>query len=375
MTNRKLSQDVLPDKVVLYTRVSSKEQEQEGFSIPAQDRYLREYAGRRGLTIIGQFQDVETAKREGRPGFIGMLKSLKGQEQQCGILVEKTDRLVRNMHDYLRLEDGGLTVYLAKENDVIAPNTKSSQNLMNRIRVVLAQQYVDNLSEETIKGMTEKAAAGLWPSNAPIGYRNVMGTDGKRTIEPDKVNSVVIAKLFEEYASGSYSLKNLTAKAVQQGWKLNGRIPITSVIHQIMRRRLYSGEFDWNGRRYAGQHTPLITIDVWKRAQDILSGRKSSKSRRQTQDFLYRGLIHCGHCDCLCVGEINKAKYVYYHCTGSRGRCGDKYTREEKLQTEILKAVGDLIVPKEVFDWLEAEIGSSQKCEAEAHELRSRQLI
>lgn len=36
-------------QVVLYARVSSKDQEKEGFSIPAQLRLLREYAAIKGL--------------------------------------------------------------------------------------------------------------------------------------------------------------------------------------------------------------------------------------------------------------------------------------------------------------------------------------
>ena len=51
---------------VLYARVSSKDQEREGYSIPAQERAIRDYAIQRGLVIVEQFVDVETAKRSGR---------------------------------------------------------------------------------------------------------------------------------------------------------------------------------------------------------------------------------------------------------------------------------------------------------------------
>ena len=40
-----------PKKAVIYARVSSKEQEREGFSIPAQLKLLREYAERKGFAI------------------------------------------------------------------------------------------------------------------------------------------------------------------------------------------------------------------------------------------------------------------------------------------------------------------------------------
>jgi DNA invertase Pin-like site-specific DNA recombinase len=56
-------------QAVIYARVSSKEQEREGFSIPAQLRQLREYGREHGLTVIEEFVDVETAKQSGRTGF------------------------------------------------------------------------------------------------------------------------------------------------------------------------------------------------------------------------------------------------------------------------------------------------------------------
>jgi len=55
---------------------------------------------------------------------------------------------------------------------------------MHGIKVLMAKNHIDNLSEETRKGMTEKARAGIYPSFAPVGYRNVDGPAGKRIIEP-----------------------------------------------------------------------------------------------------------------------------------------------------------------------------------------------
>src|SRR5213076_3417322 len=87
-------------QAVIYARVSSKEQEKEGFSIPAQLRVLRDHASQAGLTVLREFIDVETAKEAGRTGFGEMLGFLKGTPD-CGVLlVEKTDRLYRNIRDW-----------------------------------------------------------------------------------------------------------------------------------------------------------------------------------------------------------------------------------------------------------------------------------
>jgi DNA invertase Pin-like site-specific DNA recombinase len=56
----------------MYVRVSSKEQEQ-GFSIPAQRQLLKDYAERKGIHVVQEFEDVETAKRAGRTSFSEMV--------------------------------------------------------------------------------------------------------------------------------------------------------------------------------------------------------------------------------------------------------------------------------------------------------------
>ena len=54
-------------------------------------------------------------------------------------------------------------------------------------------------------GEHEKAEQGIWPSYAPLGYVNVDGTNGKRTIQPDPQLVPVIRKMFEWYSTGEYS--------------------------------------------------------------------------------------------------------------------------------------------------------------------------
>ena len=105
---------------VLYARVSSDEQEKEGYSIPAQTKLLREYASNEGFEVAEEFVDVETAKTTGRSGFDAIVKFLtkeakaKSRESRCRvILVEKTDRLYRNMKDYVTLPDDDVDALVA----------------------------------------------------------------------------------------------------------------------------------------------------------------------------------------------------------------------------------------------------------------------
>jgi site-specific DNA recombinase len=174
-----------PPQAVIYARVSSKDQEREGFSIPAQLELLRGYASAQGSEVLQEFVDVETAKQSGRTGFGQMITLLRKNSKCRRVLVEKTDRLYRNLKDWVTLDELGLAIHFVKENVVLSPDSRSSEKFMHGIKVLMAKNYIDNLSEEVRKGLHQKARSGTWPSFAPLGYRNVDGVDGKKTIVPD----------------------------------------------------------------------------------------------------------------------------------------------------------------------------------------------
>ena len=254
-------------QAVIYARVSSKEQEKEGFSIPAQLKLLQEYASVQGYAVAQEFVDVETAKQAGRTAFSQMVAYLKAHPAVRIMLVEKTDRLYRNLKDWVTVDELNIEVHLPKEGVVLSRESRSSEKFMHGIKVLMAKNYIDNLSEEARKGMREKAEQGLWPTFAPLGYRNVLAPNGKRIIEPDPELAPLIRGLFESYAHGTQSIKDAAQEARSAGLtfrKSGSRIP-TSTVHKILRTRLYMGEFEWNGRIYPGTHEPLVSKDLWDR--------------------------------------------------------------------------------------------------------------
>jgi site-specific DNA recombinase len=362
-------------KAVLYARVSSKEQREEGYSIEAQVRLLREYAVKQGFVISEEFIDVESASKSGRTGFNAMLAHLQRHPTCRAILVEKTDRLYRNLKDYATLDvkDWGLDIHLVKESEILSPDSKSSQQFVHGIKVLVARNYSQNLGEETLKGMTEKARAGMYPSCAPIGYRNADGPAGKRVIVPDPDNAPMIRHLFELFASGDFSLKELAAKTRADGLTLRGARIHKSTLHQILRKRLYSGDFDFNGQTHRGTYEPLVPKETWERVQSILDNHGSTNRHRTRHDFAFSGLVRCGHCGCMMVAEIKKGRYVYYHCTGHHGKCPEPYTREELLVEQFARNLRELIVPPEVTEWLQATYVESDLTERAARERAIKQ--
>jgi len=76
---------------VIYARVSSKEQE-NGFSIPAQLKLLKDYAAAQGFKVAQEYVDVETAKQTGRTSFGEMVAYLKSHPSIRVMLVKRRSR-------------------------------------------------------------------------------------------------------------------------------------------------------------------------------------------------------------------------------------------------------------------------------------------
>jgi DNA invertase Pin-like site-specific DNA recombinase len=269
-----------------------------------------------------------------------MVKFMSEQGPSCRVvLVEKTDRFYRSWRDYVTIDDLDIEVHLIKEGNVLARESKSAAKLEHGLHVLMAKNYIDNLSEEARKGMQEKAEQGIWPAKAPLGYRNVVGPNGKKIIEPDPVIAPLITRIFEDYVTGNYSVKQVTPMAQANGLvfrRTKAAVP-TATVHKILRSRLFSGDFDWKGKTHKGTHQPLVSRALWDRVQAILDGRQANKHRKMKHDFAFSHLITCGHCGCSLVGEIKKGKYVYYRCSGYKGKCPEPYVREEDLEARFTR--------------------------------------
>lgn len=338
---------------LIYTRVSSKEQNEEGYSLAAQEKLLREYAAQNGLRIAREFQDVETAKRAGRSAFSDMLVYLRRHKSCRVILVEKTDRLYRNIKDWVTLDDLDVEVHFVKEGIVLSDQSRSSEKFIHGIKVLMAKNYCDNLSEETSKGMRQKASEGIWPSRAPVGYRNVMGDDGKRTIGPDPETGPIVTRLFKAFATGRYTQRELTKLAADMGLTFSKGTRVTmSYVLGILKNPLYMGEFVWNGERFRGRYEPLIDRETWKAAQEAFENRKKGRLYQDTSRWIFARLLRCSHCGCAMVGEEKKGIYIYYHCTKNRGECPARYVREETVALAFWKSLQGIRLRPEISDWL-----------------------
>ena len=339
--------EMTPRTAVLYARVSSREQQEEGYSIEAQVKLLRTVASEKGLEIVREFVDVESAKATGRKLFTEMVTYFRRNRSCRTLLVEKTDRLYRNFRDAVTLEDLDVEIHFVKEGQVLSKDSKSQVKLMHDIRLAIARNYSENLREEVKKGMSEKASQGTYPGRAPFGYRN---DKGARAIEIHPEKRAIAQHVFELYATGRYSLLGLSKELMH----VHGTCISKTNLHKMLMNPFYIGKFAWGGHTYQGTHPSLISPELYARAQAVLHGGTAPKYSKH--EIAFRGMLTCAHDDCTVTAELKKGKYVYYRCSGYRGKCALPRFREQEIADKMAHVLEHVQIPEEIARAIEMSL-------------------
>ncbi|MGH7245781.1 MAG: recombinase family protein, partial [Nitrosotalea sp.] len=357
-------------KTVLFCRVSSKEQEETGYSLPAQEKYLREYADKNGLEIGKVFAVSESAsKSERRKVFKQLIDYIKKNGIPV-VTVETTDRLLRNFADVplidkWLLENDSHEVHLAKEACILHRNSKSHEWFMWRVKVATAEYYVRLLSENVKKGQKEKIAQGWLPTKPPPGYKTI-GEKGHKTHVVDENKKLLAIKMFQSYATGNYSLEQLTGFMYKEGLRNeNGNKIVKSRIHALITDPFYIGKITWNGQEYAGNHETFIDQDTFNKVEQILKSKTTPKYRKH--NFLLQGMFRCGECTGTITWEIHKG-IIYGHCNGYR-ECSQKvWYKEEAVQDLLSEQLSKLEINNtRLVDWVRKALKEANKNKTEYH--------
>ena len=347
-------------KYFVYVRKSSESEERQILSIEAQLEEVKQFAKKESLFIVGQFAESKTAKEPGRPVFNEMISRIEKGEAQ-GILAWHPDRLARNS------VDGGKIIYLVDTGKIQSlkfptfwfENTPQGKFMLN-IAFGQSKYYVDNLSENTKRGIRQKLRKGEFPCLAPLGYFNDFRT---HTIQIDSEKSKYVKNLFELYASGDYSLEDLIKTTEKWGLtNRNGKRLGRATIERILKNPLYYGVIQYKGELYEGKHKTIISKELFDKVQRVFNSRYKN-NRKKGKFFVFRGFIKCAECGCMITAETQKG-HNYYHCTKKRKPCSQPYIREETLGEQINDCFKEVAIDGRVTNFLLGELERRKNQEA-----------
>lgn len=381
-------------RAVIYLRVSTASQvktdrDAEGFSIPAQREACLRRAEALGAAVIDEYVDAgQSARSADRPQLQALLDRLAGQRDIDYVIVHKVDRLARSRADdvniHLAIKQAGAHLVSVSENIDETP----SGMLLHGIMSSIAEFYSGNLASEITKGMSQKAKKGIFPSRAPVGYLNARAmNDGNeiRTIAVDPERAPLIQWAFDAYASGDYTLSQLTEALADKGMttrptpKRPPKPLVKRHVHNLLRNTFYVGLVTWAGVEYPGTHAPLVSVGTFATVQAILHSRNQSSERQRKHNHYLKGSLFCGRCGARLSYSKSRGRggiYEYFYCLGRRSRrtdCDLPSLAVDEVEDVVARQYRSLQLTEQTVLRLQRELLAAMRAHTSGAEKRARQ--
>ena len=336
---------------VVYARFSSDKQTED--SIEAQLRACREYAAAHGLQIVDIYTDEaisgKGSKTAGRRQYQRLLRDCEKGLFEV-ILIHKYDRIARNLGEHVNLEkrlsDKEITL-IATAQDF--GNTKEAK-IMRALMWSLSEYYIDNLAEETRKGLREKALKGLHTGGyAPFGYDV---SEGKYIV--NELEAMYVRRIFDAalHREGFTALIEEMERAGIRGKR--GKPLKYPQIYEILRNEKYTGVYLYspieekdrskrrekpNAIKIENALPEIISKAKFTEVQRIMDGRKQTGRKA---NYLCSGLVYC-QCGAKMHGMTSKRKgheYPYFTCSQ---HCGASVVRMEEVDRAAVEYLQELL--------------------------------
>jgi DNA invertase Pin-like site-specific DNA recombinase len=207
---------------------------------------------------------------------------------------------------------------------------------MLNILLSFAQFERETTAERTAAKMRARAQRGLWNGGfIPLGYDY---DPRSQLLTPSPDEAGIVRRIFENViALGSVArvCDGLTAAGLMTKPRtvgtrnggsrmVGGRRFRPDGIRSILRNPIYLGRIRCQGETYPGKHEPIVSRDVWERANAVIAARSprgSTSSPRDEHVHLLKGVIRCEDCGSTMTpypsGKTGKGgeRYLYYVCT------------------------------------------------------------
>lgn len=244
-------------KACVYTRVSTQEQANEGYSIEEQERMCKAYIESKGWEYVGTYSDPGISGRTmNRTGLQKMLTAIKNNKVEA-VVIYKLDRLSRKQKDTMTIiEDVFLknNIVLASLNETLDTSTPWGRAMIG-ILSSFNQMESENIQMRTMMGREAKVRSGGYAGGKPpIGYRAENGT---LVIVPEEAE---IVKLVFKMRKEGKTLKQIANDLNEMGYKTKKGLGFHhSAIQNILNNEdTYKGHYKYGEESVELQHEPII---------------------------------------------------------------------------------------------------------------------
>jgi site-specific DNA recombinase len=302
---------------VIYCRVSTKEQVEEGNSLTTQEKACRDYAQKHEYNVSRVFvEQGESAKTADRTELKQLLTYCSVKKNGISaIIAYKLDRISRNIDDYSQIR-----ILLKRYGVEIKSTTEHFENnpagrFMENIIANVAQFDNDVRTERCIGGMREAAREGRYVWIAPTGYDNAKVTEKSTIVQNDM--AAFVYKTFKMIATNSCPVEEVRRQMSKEGLSTKKGKPLSkSHFYRLLNNEAYAGWICKFGERHKGLYEPVISDELFEQVQRVLKHRshRSFAYQLENPDFPLRRFVF--HPDGTKLtgswSQGRSKKYAYY---------------------------------------------------------------
>ena len=361
---------------VIYARYSSDNQTEN--SIEGQIRECKEYAKRKGITVIKSYVDrAMSATTDKRPDFQQMIKDSAKRTFDV-VIVWKLDRFSRNRYDSAHnkaiLRKNGVKVISAREE--IAED--STGILLESVLEGYNEFFSAELSEKVLRGMTENALKCKYNGGGvPIGYV----IDKEQFYQPDPMLAPLIFEAFTRYDNGEL-IQGVTDWLNEKGMRTRNNRPLNSDnTTRLLKNKKYTGEYRFRDILQPNGIPAIVPLDLYERVQERFAKNRKAPARFKAEEhYLLTTKLHCGPCSSYMVGESGVSAtgkmYRYYKCANNKQRkgCKKKAIQKDWIEDLVIATVRDILLDDNVIEYITDLVMDLQKRENTNLPLLQKQL-
>lgn len=349
-------------KALIYCRVSSRNQEEDGHGLESQETRCRQYAEARGYEVAALFPDTITGGIDfmKRPGMVALLSFIDAQPNERFVVIfDDLKRFARNTRFHLDLRDA----FRARGATIECLNFKFEETPEGKFfeTIVAAQGELEREQNgrQVAQKMRARMESGYWVHDAPIGMRYQTIKGRGKTLIPNPPFDGIIREAFEGYANGRFGsqaeVKRFFESFPDFPRNKHGEVKQQRVT-DILKQTLYAGYIC--SERYGlhwlkGQHEPLISVETFQKVQDRRAGAaKAPKRANIGADFALRGVVCCDGCGVPLRSSWVKGKYkhyAYYLCQTKTCEAYGKSIPRDQIEGEVGEIIKALQPTEELF--------------------------
>ncbi len=349
---------------VIYCRVSSKMQVEEGHGLESQETRCREYAQRKGYTVIKAF--YEKAVSGGtldRPSFNKMLKFVQ-QANIDGVVViiDDISRFARDIEGHWALrralkEKGGTL-----ESPSINFGEDSDSVLIENLLASVSQHQRQKNGEQTKNRMRARAMNGYWVFHAPPGYKYAKVEGHGKLLVRDEPLASIVQEALEGFATARFETQGEVKRFLEShpAFPKDRRTGLVRFeeVARLLGRVHYAGYIEvpgWDVGLRKGHHEGLVSLETWQAVQQRITQSAKAPARKDiSADFPLRGFVVCNDCGNALTANWSTSKtgkkHPYYMCFKKGCDSYRKSIRRNVLEDAFAEIVRSLQPSKHLYD-------------------------